>query len=67
MKQVNPPIQLSRLLNELECYLQDDIGQLMEEGYKEHPGSAIDCLHKLLDGCIYWQQQLKNGEQIDKS
>lgn len=55
-------IPLDRLLNELECYLQDDIGQLMEEGYKDRPGSAINELHKLLDGCIYWQEKLKNDE-----
>ena len=55
-------IPLDRLLSELECYLQDDIGQLMEEGYKDRPGSAINELHKLLDGCIYWQEKLKKDE-----
>lgn len=55
-------ITLKRLLDELECYLQDDIGQLMEEGYQERPESAIDCLNKLLDGCIYWQRKIEQDE-----
>jgi hypothetical protein len=54
-------VELYRLLHELECYLQDDIGQLMEEGYQDHPGSAIDCLHKMLDGCIEWQEKIKDN------
>ena len=49
-------------MNELECYLQDDIGQLMEEGYQDRPGSAINVLHKLLDGCIYWQKKIEKDE-----
>lgn len=56
-------IPLLRLLSELECYLQDDIGQLMEEGYQDRPGSAINELHKLLDGCIQWQQKIRTNEQ----
>lgn len=56
-------MELIRLLNELECYLQDDIAQLMEEGYQDHPGSAINKLHKLLDSCIEWQQKLKEKKQ----
>lgn len=55
-------ITLKRLLNELECYLQDDIGQLVEEGYQDRPGSAINVLHELLDGCIYWQKKVEKDE-----
>ena len=55
-------ITLKRLLNELECYLQDDIGQLMEEGYQDRPGSAINVLHELLDGCIYWQEKIEKDD-----
>lgn len=58
-------IPLIKLLNELECYLQDDIGQLMEEGYQDRPGSAINELHKLLDGCIQWQEKLKKRKEIN--
>lgn len=54
-------IPLNRLLNELECYLQDEIGDLMEQGYQDRPGSAINKLHKLLDACIYWQGKLKEN------
>ena len=49
-------------MNELECYLQDDIGQLMEEGYQDRPGSVINVLHELLDGCIYWQRKIEKDE-----
>lgn len=56
-------IPLIRLLNELECYLQDDIAQLMEEGYNDRPGSAVNKLHKLLDECICWQQKLRENER----
>lgn len=55
-------ISLKRLLDKLECYLQDDIGQLMEEGYQDRPGSAINSLHELLDSCIYWQKKISDNE-----
>lgn len=56
------PLPLLRLLQELEYYLQDEIGQLMEQGYQMHPGSTLENLHRLLDSCIVWQQKLKEDE-----
>lgn len=61
------PLPLHRLLQELECYLQDEIGDLMGQGYQMHPGSTLENLHKLLDSCIQWQQKLKSEQYGDSS
>lgn len=52
-------ITLIKLLDSLEFYLNDDINDLQDLGFKDRPGSALESAKKQLEACKQWKQKLK--------